>query len=219
MWSRSRVNVSAASAALCLLFAQSVQAQTLSGDALVNALRQGGYIIVMRHASSPREAPDKQHANPDNVNAERQLDQEGRDTAAAMGNAIRRLQIPIGEVYSSPTYRALETVRYAKLGKPERGVGYAHVTPELGDNGQSMQGGTAQQAAWLREQVLQFPKGTNTVIITHLPNLTGAFPQLAAGMADGEAMIFGAGTGGGPDGKGGAAMVARVKIEAWPAMQ
>ena len=49
-------------------------AQSLSGEALVKALRQGGYIIVMRHASSPREAPDKQTANADNVNRERQLD-------------------------------------------------------------------------------------------------------------------------------------------------
>src|ERR1039457_3284734 len=93
-----------------LLLAGGVNAQTLSGDALVKALRQGGYVIVMRHASSPREVPDKQTANPDNLKPERQLDEIGRTTAAAMGKALRDLKIPIGEVYSSPTYRALETV-------------------------------------------------------------------------------------------------------------
>ena len=75
-----------------------------------------------------------------------------------------------------------------------------------------MQGGTEAQAVWLQKKVTQFPSGTNTIIVTHLPNLTGAFPKLATGVEDGEALIFG------PDGKGGATLVARVKIEDWPAM-
>ncbi len=189
-----------------LLLAGAMHAQTLHGEALVNALRQGGYVIVMRHASSPREAPGKQTANADNVNRERQLDAEGRASSTAMGKALHDLKIPIGDVLTSPTYRALETVRYAKLGDPKPFA-------ELGDNGQSMQGGTPAQAAWLQKKVTQFPAGTNTLVVTHYPNLTGAFPQMAAGVADGEAMVFG------PDGKGGAALVARVKVEEWPAMR
>jgi phosphohistidine phosphatase SixA len=189
-----------------LIATGTAHAQSLSGEALVKALQQGGYIIVMRHASSPREVPDKQTANQDNVKPERQLDAEGRASATAMGNALRELKIPIGDVLSSPTYRALETVRYARLDKPQPYT-------ELGDNGQSMQGGTAAQAAWLQKKVTQFPTGTNTIIVTHLPNLTGAFPQQASGLADGEAIIFGS------DGKGGQTLVARVKIEDWPRMR
>jgi phosphohistidine phosphatase SixA len=181
------------------------QAETLRGEALVKALRQGGYVIVMRHTSSPREVPDKKIANPDNTKPERQLDEEGRTTAAAMGKALRDLKIPIREVFSSPTYRALETLRYAKLDNPR-------AVPELGDNGQSMQGGTEAQAAWLRKQVTQFPSGGNTLLVTHLPNIRGAFPELSD-VADGEAVVFG------PDGKGGAAVVARVKVEDWPQMR
>src|ERR1700682_1348141 len=130
-------------------------------------MRQGGYVVVMRHTSSPREAPGQQSANADNVNRERQLDEVGRTSATAMGNALRKLKIPIGDVLSSPTYRALETVRYAKLGDPK-------TFAELGDNGKSMQGGTQAQAVWLHKQALQFPSGTNTIIVTHLPNLIGA---------------------------------------------
>ena len=185
-----------------LLASSALWAQSLSGDALVKALQKGGYVIVMRHVSSPREVPDKEHANPDNTKPERQLDAQGRASATAMGQALRNLKIPIGEVLSSPTYRALETVRYAQLGN-------AQTFAELGDNGQSMRGGTAAQAAWLQKRVTQFPTGADTIIVTHLPNLTGAFPQLASGMADGEALIFG------PDGKGGAALAGRVKIEDW----
>jgi phosphohistidine phosphatase SixA len=183
---------------LSLLLAATASAQQQqSGDALVNALRQGGHVIVMRHASSPREVPDKSTANPDNVKPERQLDPEGRTSATAMGKALRDLKIPIGAVLSSPTYRALETIRYAQFGKPE-------AFPELGDNGQSMQGGTEAQATWLKKKVTEFPKGTNTLIVTHMPNMSRAFPESTNNLADGEALIFG------PSG-----VVARVKIEEW----
>jgi phosphohistidine phosphatase SixA len=182
--------------ALLLAGAASAQ-QHQSGDALVKALRQGGYVIVMRHASSPRELPDKATANPDNTKPERQLDQEGRASATAMGKALRDLKIPIGTVLTSPTYRALETIRYAQFGKPQ-------AFPELGDNGQSMQGGTEAQATWLRKKVTELPKGTNTLIVTHMPNMSRAFPESTNNLADGEAVIFG------PSG-----VVARVKIEEW----
>jgi phosphohistidine phosphatase SixA len=173
-------------------------AQTLSEEALVKALRQGGYVIVMRHASSPRDVPDKQTANPDNTKPERQLDAEGRTTATAFGKALRDLKIPIGEVLVSPTYRAMETVRLAKLNDPKP-------EPELGDNGQSMQGGTEAQAAWLKKAVTQFPSGKNTILVTHMPNIRDAFPRLTPAPADGEALVFG------PNG-----IAARIRIEEWP---
>ena len=184
--------------AMLALVSGNAAAQTLSGDASVKALRQGGYVIVMRHASSPRDVPDKQTANSDNTKPERQLDAEGRSTAAAFGKALRDLKIPIGEVLVSPTYRAMETARLAKLSDPK-------AQPELGDNGQSMQGGTEAQAAWLRKAVTQFPSGKNTILITHLPNIRDAFPQLTPAPADGETLVFG------PNG-----IVARIKIEEWP---
>jgi phosphohistidine phosphatase SixA len=189
-----------------LLLASVTPAQTLSGDALVKALRQGGYVVVMRHASSPREVPDKKVANPDNVNLERQLDEAGRVTAAAMGKALRDLKIPVGEVLTSPTYRALETVRLAQLANPK-------TSAELGDGGQSMQGVTEAQAEWLKKAVTQVPKGTNTLYITHMPNIARAFPNLATGVSDGESLVFR------PDRQSGAPLVGRIKIEEWPRLR
>jgi hypothetical protein len=118
-----------------------------------------------------------------------------------MGNTIKELKIPIGEVLTSPTYRALETVRLAQFPKPQSQA-------ELGDGGQSMQGASDAQAAWLRERVTHAPVGTNTVIVTHMPNLTRAFPEWGA-VADGEAVVLR------PDGRGGATIVGRIKIEEW----
>jgi hypothetical protein len=100
----------------------------------------------------------------------------------------------------------LQTVKYAQLGTA---LTYA----ELGDNGKSMQGGTEAQAHWLQNRVKQFPSGTNTFIVTHNPNMTAAFPQIGSPLADGEALVFG------PDGKGDAIIVARIKIEEWPSLR
>ncbi len=180
-------------------------AQALSGASLVNALRSGGYVIVMRHASSPRETPDKQTANPDNVKLERQLDAAGRAAATAMGQALHDLKIPIGEVLTSPTYRAMETVRLAQL---------PNLRPheELGNGGQSMQGASDVQAAWLRNTVSRPPKGTNTIIVTHMPNIARAFPEWGA-VADGEAVVLR------PDGQDGGTVVGRIKIDEWPRLR
>jgi phosphohistidine phosphatase SixA len=184
--------------------AQGLRAEPLSGSALPTALRQGGYVLVMRHMSSPEARPDKVAADPENTNLERQLDQTGRESARAVGEAFRKLGIPIGELLSSPTYRALETVRLASLGR-------AQTFPELGDGGASMQRISEAPAEWLRRKVSDVPRaGTDTVMVTHMPNLVAAFGDSAKGASDGEAFVFR------PDGKGGAELVARVKVEEWP---
>jgi hypothetical protein len=105
---------------------------------------------------------------------------------------------------SSPTYRALETIKFAQLGP-------ATLIAELGDAGQSMVSDkSGARGAWLRAKTAEPPaSGKNTFIITHSPNMMEAYPQETAGLADGEALILH------PDGHGAAAFVARVKINEW----
>jgi phosphohistidine phosphatase SixA len=179
-------------------------AQTLSGRALVDQLRQGGYVLVMRHANSPATRPDRNSADPENVNLERQLDDAGRTTARAMGEAIRALRIPVGMVLSSPTYRARQSVQFASFGEPQ-------IRPELDEGAQNMQASAgAGPSAWLRNQAAINPTPrTNTIIVTHTPNILGAFGQDGANIASGESLILK------PNGNGGAAVVARVKIDEW----
>jgi hypothetical protein len=63
---------------------------------LADQLRHGGYVLLMRHTSSPANPPDKRMADPENVADERQLDDKGRTTAQQMGEAFRALHIPVG---------------------------------------------------------------------------------------------------------------------------
>ena len=75
-----------------------------------------------------------------------------------------------------------------------------------------MQASTPAQAQWLRQIVTVRPRGSDTFVVTHWPNISAAFPQLASGLADGEALIFA------PDGKGGVVLRARLKIDEWPGL-
>ena len=119
-----------------------------------------------------------------------------------MGETIRALRIPIGIVLTSPAYRAMETVRLARLDSPT-------TVSELGDGGQSMQGITEAQAAWLRARVTETPRSGNTILVTHQPNLARAFPDWGSSVADGETVILR------PDGKGASALIGRIAIEEW----
>ena len=189
-----------------VLVTGTAQADTLSGTALVTALRQGGYVLVMRHTSSPPTPPTARSAEYDNTKLERQLDETGRSSTQAMGKAIKTLGIPVGEVWSSPTYRALETVRLASLPNPTTAV-------ELGDGGQSMQAISKNQTVWLQAKVAERPHaGTNTIIVTQFPNILEVFGQNSSGLTEGEALIVR------PGGAGTDEIVGRVKSEKWPAL-
>lgn len=183
------------------------QGGSLSGCDLLAALQRGGYVILMRHASSPGKPPEAAQADADNVRQERQLDEQGITTARGMGEALHQLHIPVGEVLSSPTYRALETVKLAQLGRPA-------TAPELGEGGAGMlQDKSGARASWLKARVAQMPPaGKNTVIVTHYPNIAEVYPEGAKGLAEGEALILH------PDGRGGAPIVARVKIDEWASL-
>jgi phosphohistidine phosphatase SixA len=123
-----------------------------------------------------------------------------------MGAAIKTLRIPIGEVWSSPTYRARQTIRLAGLSAPRLAV-------ELGDGGQSMQAATGNQANWLRGLVARPPRGhSDTLVVTHAPNINQAFGPQGTGLADGEALVFQL------DGRADH-IVARVKIADWPGLE
>jgi phosphohistidine phosphatase SixA len=194
-------------ALLLLLVVAPVHGAYLSRAGLAAALQRGGYVILMRHASSPGGTPDAAHAEADNPRLERQLDGQGRAAARAMGEAMRRLNIPIGQVLSSPAYRALETVRFAKLGQPT-------TLTELGQPDQAMTVEDKEaRAAWLKARAATQPApGTNTLIVTHYPNIAEAFPHESAGLSEGEALIFR------PHGNGRTSLIAHVKIDEWPTL-
>src|SRR5437879_1873544 len=83
---------------------------------LVTELRKGGYILFIRHPRTNPDQADTDHLNLDNINAQRQLSDEGRKQAKAMGEAFRSLKFPIDRVISSRFYRAQEAAKLLEIG-------------------------------------------------------------------------------------------------------
>jgi phosphohistidine phosphatase SixA len=190
-------------ACAALFSAAPASAQQLAGAALVDALRHGGYVMVMRHAHAPEAPPSAAEADPANRNRERQLDAAGQAAARGMGSALRALHLPIGVAWSSPTYRARETARLAGLSAPR-------IAAELSDGGTSMRAATNDQADWLRKLANRRPRGgTDSVIVTQYPNIKAAFGDDATNMGDGEAIVL-------RPGKNGPRVVGRIAMDQWP---
>ena len=178
------------------------QSSPAAGD-VVKLLRGGGYLIVFRHGATHADQADTDPLNLDNVAKQRQLNDKGRADAKAVGEAFRAAGIPIGKSYSSRFQRAVETARLIG-GKEPRGTldiseGGLVVTPN--ENNRRTQA--------LRALVATAPDaGTNTLIVTHKPNILDAFGKDWFEIKEGEASIFK------PEGNG-FALVTRVQVGQW----
>jgi hypothetical protein len=85
-----------------------VLAQSDNLNSLVPALKQGGYVLVVRHGATDPAQTDIYPLS-DDMTKQRQLSEPGREVAKQMGAAFKKLGIPIGNVYTSQLNRALET--------------------------------------------------------------------------------------------------------------
>lgn len=180
--------------------ANSQQAQT----EWIGALRQGGHVIVFRHGATHPDQADTDPLNPKNVAAQRQLNDKGRALAREIGDALRKLKIPVGQVHTSVFQRAVDTGTL---------LGFGDVTPTL----DVTEGGlvVSPNENNRRTQALRKlagampPAGTNAVIVTHKPNIMDAFGKDWFDVREGEASVFK------PDGSGGHKLVVRVQADEW----
>lgn len=154
--------------------------QSLGDGEIIPALKNGGYIIFMRHAQAPAELPTTATASPGNTMLERQLDAQGRSEAIAFGEAIRRLGIPLASIESSPSYRTRQTARLA---------GFTEVT---------IRDYLLQEEREIPESVLIpmkaalaiKPESGNQLLISHSGNISAIFPDLDPYISQGEAIII-----------------------------
>ncbi|MEM6755795.1 MAG: histidine phosphatase family protein [Planctomycetota bacterium] len=88
-------------------------AEPLKGEALVAALRRGGLVVYFRHATTEKDYADQVTANPNDGSTQRVLSEAGWHQAKAIGQAWRRLGLPVGDVVSSQYFRAWQTADLA----------------------------------------------------------------------------------------------------------
>jgi phosphohistidine phosphatase SixA len=158
-----------------------VEAGRLGGMALVTALRSGGYVIYFRHARTDFSMPDTDRANLADCSTQRNLSDEGRADARAIGAAIRALRIPIGAVLSSEYCRTRETAELA--------FGRVETTRDLTSRASTTSPEEEAERIEALRRLLATPPapGTNTVLVGHQFNLQDA---TGVTIAEGEAAIF-----------------------------
>jgi len=171
---------------------------------LVNALRAGGLVIVVRHGATFPDQADTDPFHPDNIAAQRNLNDKGKGLAKTFGDALRQMGVPVGKVYTSLFNRAYETAVLAGFTDIEK-------TADLTEGGLIVSPNENNRRAEAFRKLLSVaPKsGTNTVIVTHKPNIVDALGKDWFEVKEGEASIFR------PE-NGKYQLVARVQMDDWP---
>jgi len=83
-----------------------------AGRAHIKLLRDGGYVLFMRHTNSDTSHPDQLNINLNDCETQRPLSAEGIHMATRIGRSIRIAKIPIGEIFSSPMCRTKDTASF-----------------------------------------------------------------------------------------------------------
>jgi broad specificity phosphatase PhoE len=175
-----------------------------AADDTEQALRAGGLVIVVRHGATFADQADSDPLNFENIAAQRNLNGKGKTLAKAFGDALRQGGIPVGEVYTSKYNRAYETAVIAGLKNIEK-------TADLTEGGLVVSPNENNRRIEAFHRMLgTAPKpGTNTILITHKPNIVDALGKDWFDVKEGEASLFR------PE-NGSYKLLARVQMDEWP---
>jgi phosphohistidine phosphatase SixA len=169
----------------------------------IDGLRQGGHVIVFRHGATHRDQADTDPFNLDNITRQRQLTDEGRTVARSVGEAMRKLGIPVARVHTSQFRRAVETGTLLGFGPVVASADFTEgglvVTPIEND----------RRAEAMRKLAATLPPaGGNVVVVSHKPNILDAFGKDWFDVREAEASVLK------PDGNG-FKLIARVQASEW----
>jgi phosphohistidine phosphatase SixA len=171
---------------------------------LLPELRKGGHVLFVRH---PKTNPDQADTDPlhlDNVTAQRQLTDEGRKQARAMGEAFRALKLPVGSVIASKFRRAQEAAELL-------GLGAVTTSTDVTEGGLVVSPRENERRARALSELLSTPPagGKNLVIVSHKSNLQEAAGKEFGDLSEGEVVVFQ------PLGGGKFKPLARVAPDTW----
>ena len=168
-----------------ILLATALSAGSQTTDELLTDLRKGGYVLFIRH---PQTNPDQADTDPlhlDNIKAQRQLSDRGRQQARELGEAFRKLGLPVERVISSQFNRAREAAGLLAVGE-------VTASEDVTEGGLVVSPRENQRRAEALRKILGTPpaRGKNLVIVSHRPNLQDAAGKELGDVVEGETVIF-----------------------------
>jgi len=142
----------------------------------LQALRQGGYALYLRHGPTDNSIPDRMpKVDLNDCATQRPLTPAGRQLMAAVGEHMRKARIPIGEFRVSPMCRAKDSAAAALPALQPT------VDPNLMYVANFTDAEKAPIIANTRQLLSQpVPPGSNRLVLAHAPNLMdliGYFPK------------------------------------------
>jgi len=202
--SRPVTNLLAALVSLFSLLLVAVPAARADDKDIAQALRAGDLVIVVRHGATFPDQADTDPLNFDNIAAQRNLNDKGKALAKVFGEALRQAGVPVGKVYTSKFNRAYETAVIAGFKDIEK-------TTDLTEGGLIVSPNeNSRRAEAFRKMLATAPAPhTNTILITHQPNIVAALGKDWFDVKEGEASIF-------RPAEGSYKLVARVQMDEWP---
>jgi broad specificity phosphatase PhoE len=183
------------------------RAQAPTGTEWLGDLRRGGYVIVLRHGATTSEPSKVDSMSRPNVPPDRQLSERGRAQAKAIGQSMRKLNIPVGLVLASTVQRALDTATLLDLGEVKP-------TADLAESGPAISPAESKRRAEAFRKLIgtQPPADKNVVIVSHKPNIVDALGEGWSDVHEGEASIFQ------PAGNGSYRLISRLQEDSWNAL-
>jgi phosphohistidine phosphatase SixA len=145
-----------------------------ANDALWALLKQGGQVVLIRHAVTDPGVGDPPGFSLADCKTQRNLTAAGRKEAQRLGSAFKARAIPVARVLSSPWCRCIETAKLA--------FGGAQTEPALANlygRGENRE----QQLAAFRKLVATAPKEGNLILVTH-GSTTMAFAGVSQGTTE-----------------------------------
>jgi phosphohistidine phosphatase SixA len=146
--------------------------QAAEEERLWSLLRNGGQVILMRHATTTPGTGDPPGFKLGDCSTQRNLSDAGRAEARRTGQEFQRRGIPIGRVLSSQWCRCLDTARLA-FGRAEEAPAFNSAFADDRER--------AKQMDAARKLLATDPQGPNLVLVTHQTNvtaLTGVVPEM-----------------------------------------
>ncbi len=125
-------------------------AKELTGVALLTALKKGGFVLYMRHTQTGTVTPECTQSN---------LTPAGERDARFVGESIKSLRIPIGQVLSSPVCRVFDTAKLMGLGEPKLSNDLANQPISAGFDFDTARGKRIAESP---------PRAKNTLMVSHM---------------------------------------------------
>jgi len=127
------------------------------------ALRGDGHVALIRHASAPGPAGDPAGYKVDDCATQRNLSEQGRAEARALGERFRTEQVKVGKIVSSQWCRCRQTAELMNIGPTEDAPTFNNAFVLNSRRDELTAGARAMIGAW---------RGPGTlVIVTHGENI------------------------------------------------